>query len=147
MAEKMTFEKAKDILFNQKFHCSQCVMYHTAEDYGLDRDLALRLSAGLGGGCFHGDVCGTVSAAVLTLGLVYGFDKPNSTEENALMVEKLQEFENRFIEKNGSIVCRELLGGSFTDPEIAKSMACKCPQFCVDACDILDDMLKDVKKA
>ena len=156
MAEKMTVEKARDFMMGQGFHCSQCVLSHTAEMVGLDRDLALKLSAGLGGGCFHGDTCGAISAAVITLDMVYGFNKPNSGEQNAKMVEKIAEFEKRFIEKHGSLLCRELLGGhDFSkpgEPEVimaggATGILKNCPTYCTTVCDILDDMLKDVKKA
>ena len=151
MAEKMTVEKAAEIL-GQGFHCSQCVMSHAADLGLIDRDLALRASAGLGGGCFHGDVCGTVSGAVMALSLVYGFDKPYAAEQNAILVEKVNEFEKRFIEKNGSIVCKDLLGGySFAIPEESEKIMGggltgilkNCPGYCATACEILDDIVKD----
>lgn len=152
MAENvMTVEKAAEIL-GQGFHCSQCVFSHTAERFGIDKSTALKMTAGLGGGCFHGNVCGAVTAAVITLGLAYGFDKPNSAEQNAILVEKVHEFENRFIEKHGSIICKDLLGGwDFAKPDEAKKIMTEgltknCPTFCADACAILDDMLKDVAK-
>ncbi len=154
MAEKMTLEKATELL-SQGFHCSQVVMWHTAEALGLDKAQALKLSAGLGGGCFHGDVCGTVSAAVVSLGLAYGFNEPYSAAQNAILVQKVQEFEKRFTEKNGSIVCKDLLGGkSFAIPEESAEIMAgglagilkNCPAYCVAACDILDDMLKEQLK-
>ena len=42
MAEKMTVEKAAEIL-GQGFHCSQCVMWHTAEALGMDKKQALMM--------------------------------------------------------------------------------------------------------
>ena len=74
MAEKMTVEKAAEIL-GQGFHCSQCVMWHTAEALGMDKKQALKMTGGLGGGCFHGDVCGAVSAgAGAGAGIAYLLD-------------------------------------------------------------------------
>lgn len=150
MAEKMTVEKAAELL-GQGFHCSQVVVWHTAEDLGLDKKQALKLAGGLGGGCFHGDVCGVVTGAIVSLGLKYGYCEANSAEQNAILVGKVQEFEKRFAEKHGSIVCRELLGGySFAVPEQAQAIMGgglggilkNCPTYCADACEILDDMLK-----
>jgi len=147
----MTVEKAAEFL-GQGFHCSQCVMSHTAEMVKMDESTALKMTAGLGGGCFHGDICGAVSASVITLGLVYGFDKPYSTKQNEILVAKVNEFEKRFTEKNGSLVCKNLLGGwDFSKPEEAKKIMTEgltknCPGFCASACEILDDMLKDVTK-
>ena len=155
MAEKMTVEKARDFMMGQGFHCSQCVLSHTAEMVGLDKDLMLKLSAGLGGGCFHGDTCGTISAAVITLCAVYGYNQPHSGEQNAKMVEKINEFEQRFIAKHGSLLCRDLLGGyDFSKPGDSEKIMGggatgplkNCPTYCTDVCDILDDMLKDVAK-
>ena len=33
------------------YHCSQTVITHIAEVLGLDRDLLVKITAGLGGGC------------------------------------------------------------------------------------------------
>lgn len=151
MAEQMTFEKAQEIL-GQGFHCSQCVMMHVAERLGMDENQALKLSAGLGGGCFHGEICGAVSGGVLALGLVYGFDQPEARKENELMVEKIHEFEDRFKELHETVVCRELLGGwDFGKPDEAakimgENLVRNCPEYCADVCDILDDMLQDYLK-
>jgi len=147
MAEKMTVEKAAGIL-GQGFHCSQCVLIHAAEDLGLDADAALKLSAGLGGGCFYGGTCGAVTGAVITLGLAYGYSTPEGAKvQNPILMQKVQEFNRRFEERHGSITCAELLGGhSFAKPEDMKVIAEQklthnCPALCADACDILDDML------
>ena len=53
--EKTMTEARADALMEDGFHCSQCVFPYAAFRLGMDRDEALRLSAGLGGGCFHGD--------------------------------------------------------------------------------------------
>ena len=47
--EKMTVEKAAEFL-GQGFHCSQCVIGYGADKLGLDKDLMLQVSGGLGGG-------------------------------------------------------------------------------------------------
>lgn len=146
--EKMTLEKAQEIL-GQGFHCSQCVLWHTAEALGMDKDLALKMSGGLGGGSFAGGTCGAVNGGVISLGLVYGFNEPNAAEQNAILVEKVNELERRFTEKNGTIMCKELLAGwDFSRPGhmekiMNEGLTVNCPQFCVDVCDILDDMLAD----
>ena len=144
--EKMTLEKSADMLGNG-FHCSQCVLSHCAQRLGMDAKQALRLAAGLGGGCFHGGTCGAVTGAVMTLGLVYGFDEPNSAEKDACLVEKVHEFEDRFEKAQGALSCKELLGGyDMADPADAaviseRDLTKDCPSRCACACDILDDML------
>lgn len=110
MAEKMTEALANEMM-DQGYHCSQVVLMHAAEVLGRDKDDALRISSGLGGGLFHGEVCGTVSAAAVAISMKYGFHEPNPGEIDDLLKAKVHEFEDRFIERFGSLRCKELLGG------------------------------------
>ena len=48
--EKTMTEARADALMEDGFHCSQCVFPYAAFRLGMDRDEALRLSAGLGDG-------------------------------------------------------------------------------------------------
>ena len=147
MTAKMTPQRVNEILIDQHMGCSQCVMAHAAQDLGLmDEKLALRASGGLQGGCFGGDVCGAVAGAVMALGLAFPYDTPNDNDQKALLVSKVTEFRKRFTEKHGSLICRELLGGSFADPAILPTMRVKCPQFCLDACNIVDDIIEEAKQ-
>mgnify|MGYP000204019374 CR=1 FL=1 len=82
--EKTMTEARADALMEDGFHCSQCVFPYAAFRLGMDRDEALRLSAGLGGGCFHGDSCGAVTGAAMALSIVFGFDRPNAEEADKL---------------------------------------------------------------
>ncbi|MBQ6222255.1 MAG: C_GCAxxG_C_C family protein [Solobacterium sp.] len=147
MAEKMTVERATEVLAKQGFHCSQAVIMHACEVLDLDKDLLLKVSGGLGGGCFHGDVCGCVSGAIMAIGAVYGYSQPYSAEQNQILVAKLKEFEAKFEAKHGSLLCRELLGGySFADPEQAKKIMTEgltrnCPALVASACEILDEII------
>ena len=104
MENTMTEARA-DALMEDGFHCSQCVFPYAAFRLGMDRDEALRLSAGLGGGCFHGDSCGAVTGAAMALSIVFGFDRPNAEEADKLLIEKVHEFQKRFLEENGSASC------------------------------------------
>ena len=49
-------------------------------------------------------------ARFLTVGILYGYDDPGAREEKAAHYARIQELAKAFEEKNGSIVCRELLG-------------------------------------
>ena len=60
-------------LFQEGFTCSQAVLSVFADDFGLDRDLALRISQGFGAGiAYTDDICGALSGAVMVIGLRYG---------------------------------------------------------------------------
>ena len=146
MAEKMTKERASELM-TQGFHCSQVVFEHAARLKGMDPMEARRISAGLGGGAFHGEMCGTVSGAVLGIGLFYGYDKPNAEAENELMIAKIREFHEKFIAKHGSIVCRELLlhGFDFANPteDYPEDTFDNCSTYCADACAILEEVVAE----
>ena len=143
---EMTAAQATE-LYSQGFHCSQVVLAHAAKELNLDPQTAYRISAGFGGGLFLGNVCGCVAGAVMALGLAYGHDKPNDTEVSAEMTEKTLEFQRRFAEENGSVICRELIKYDFGVPgDLEKAresgvMAALCPRLAASACAILDKML------
>ena len=90
-------------LFLQGYNCSQAVLATFSEKYGLPKLQALHMACGFGGGVRAGEICGAVSGAVLIIGLKYGSDK-------ITCYEKTVEFNNTFKQKNGYIVCRDLLG-------------------------------------
>ena len=93
-------------LFTEGLNCSQSVFTAFADEFGLDAELAKRLSCGLGGGVGRmREVCGAVSAAAMVIGMRLGPDKTKAYPE-------IQAFCAKFKEKFGSIVCRELLAGT-----------------------------------
>lgn len=104
-------------IFNSGFNCSQSVLAAFCESYELDRNTALKAACGLGGGCRSGEICGAVSGAVITIGLKHGFNQPGDTETKANCYAKTEEFLNAFKTKNGSILCRELLGCDISTAE------------------------------
>ena len=147
MATKMTEARANQMM-DQGFHCSQCVLMHAADVLGRDADDALRISSGLGGGLFRGEVCGTVTAAAVAISMVYGFSEPNPGERDDLLKAKVREFEDRFVERFGTLCCRELLGGyDSTLPEDAQPAGVPedpwehCGEYCAFACELLDELL------
>ncbi len=103
-------EKAVE-LFKSGYNCSQAVFAAYADLFGFDEDTALKVSAGLGGGVGRSrEVCGTVSAAAMLIGMKYGATDGDDTEGKKLCYYKVQEFIAGFKKVNPSIVCRELLG-------------------------------------
>ena len=98
-------EKA-EALFKSGCNCSQAVFAAFADEFGLDEDLARRISCGLGGGVGRlREVCGAVSGAALVLGMRHGPDKRTAYPP-------IQDFCAKFKAETGSIVCRELLAGT-----------------------------------
>lgn len=108
-------EKAK-AYFEEGYNCAQAVTLAFAEDMGLDKDSAAKLSSSFGGGLGRlREVCGCVSGMALAAGALYGYDDPEAREEKADHYALIQKLANEFKEKNGSMICRELLAGINND--------------------------------
>ena len=92
-------------LFTSGNNCSQAVFAAFATDMGLSEEMALSISAGLGGGVGRmREVCGAVSGSAMLVGLKY----PELSK--AEIYEKVREIIDEFKKTNHSIVCKELLG-------------------------------------
>ena len=97
-------EKAEE-LFMSGCNCAQAVFAAFADEFGMDEDLAKRVSCGLGGGVGRmREVCGAVTGAALVLGMRHGPDKTAAYPS-------VQDFCAKFKAEFGTIVCRELLEG------------------------------------
>jgi C_GCAxxG_C_C family probable redox protein len=136
--------------FKEGFSCSQANLSTFGEQFGLDRDTALKLAAGFGGGMGRmAGTCGAVTGAFMILGLKYGAVSPEDMQAKELTYEKVREFAARFSERNGSLECRELLGYDISSPvgsQIVKDkelISTLCPKYVWDAAEILEGMLRD----
>jgi len=142
----MNKEKAAEY-FRGDIDCSQIVLANSAEKVGLDSDTALKLGSAFGGGMWHGETCGCVTGALMAIGAGYGQTEPGDSEGKALLLAKKQQFEERFMEENGSLNCRRLLGYDVSDPDdLAKIVAedmfyTRCTGYVCSACRILDEIL------
>ena len=146
-------EKARQ-LFMQGYNCAQAVVCAFEDRIGLDRDSAARLACSFGGGMGRmREVCGTVSGALLVLGMLHGYADPADPDAKKAHYALVREFARRFREKNGSIICRELLQGievtpgGDPEPRTAAYYARRpCPNLAAQAAGILDEMLAEIEK-
>lgn len=103
-------EKAMQ-LFKKGYNCSQSVLGAFAEDLGIEFETAMRLASSFGGGMGRmREVCGTVSAMLMVLGIKCGYDEPKAFDKKAKHYKLVQDAAGMFRKKHGSIICRELLG-------------------------------------
>ena len=141
-------EKALEY-YNNNFNCSQGVFTAFATEMGMDEKTALKVATNFGGGERKGELCGAVAGALMVLGLRCGHCESDDTESKAKAYADSEEFMNRFIEKNGSVVCRELLGYDLTKTEdmlvIQKQNLFRtlCPKMVESAASILDEMISE----
>lgn len=102
-------EKA-EILFRSGYNCSQAVLGVFCEDLGLDFDTAMKISEGFGGGMGRLRLtCGAVSGMAMTVGMMLSRGAGEGNPRAAVYA-KVQELAEKFREKNGSVICAELLG-------------------------------------
>lgn len=138
--------KVEEVMdYFEKFDCSQAILSAWCEDYGLDKETALKLSCGFAAGMARlGHTCGAVTGAYLVVSLKYGKSQSGDAKAKEKTFELIQEFDKRFIEKNGTTNCRELLGVDlrYGDMEIAKvQVQKKCSGLVKDAAEILECIL------
>ena len=134
--------------FKDGMACSQAILTTYCAQFGLDEDIALRLSSGFGGGMGRlANTCGAVTGAFMVLDLKYASSDITDKESKELARSKVREFAARFEERNGSLMCRDILGEDISTEEgylkgvksgLAKE---KCPNFVRDAAEILEEML------
>lgn len=140
-------DKAKEY-FSNNFNFSQAVFTTFATEMGLDEELALKIATQFGGGARKGEMCGAVSGALMVLGLKYGHCHLENEEEKGRAYRISEDFMNRFIQKNGTVVCRELLGYDLSEPEDMKKIKelnlfkTTCPEMVRCATEIVDEMIK-----
>lgn len=96
------------IIKSRGYNCAQAAIGALAPHVGLDQDIAFKMMAGFGGGMRHKELCGAVLAAGLILSLKYGSSEPDK-EADKKIKDIILKLVDRFKEKNGSTVCRELL--------------------------------------
>ncbi|MDD5129304.1 MAG: C-GCAxxG-C-C family protein [Candidatus Omnitrophica bacterium] len=134
--------------FKEGFSCSQAILSTYAQELGLDKDTALKVSGAFGGGMAGmAETCGAVTGAFMVIGLKYGKIRPEDEESKRKAYALVKDFVKRFKAKNSSIVCKELLGCDIGTPEGVKMFKDKnlintlCSQFVQDAAEIIEQIL------
>ncbi|MBR2633984.1 MAG: C_GCAxxG_C_C family protein [Clostridia bacterium] len=135
--------------FLQGYNCSQAVFAAFAPLVGVEEKEALRLASPFGGGFGRmREVCGAFSGMMLVMGRVFGYDSADPEEKKKLyaLVQLLSE---RFRERFGHLVCRELLknkasvGGAPSPRTEAYYRERPCARFVEGAAEILEQYLKE----
>ncbi|GAI06412.1 unnamed protein product [marine sediment metagenome] len=135
--------------FKEGFSCSQAMLSTYGPQLGLNHELALKVSGAFGGGMARmGETCGAVTGAFMVIGLKYGNARVEDKQAKERAYSLVREFVDRFKSRNGSIVCRELLGYDISTPEGMKLIKEKkltttlCPKFVQDAAEIIAQILE-----
>jgi C_GCAxxG_C_C family probable redox protein len=105
--------------FRNGFNCSQSVFAAFAPGLGISEDQSLKIACAFGGGMGRQQLtCGAVTGALMTLGLKYGKAYHDEEEKKQHTYIVTREFCYAFINKFGSLNCRDLLMGlDMNNPE------------------------------
>jgi C_GCAxxG_C_C family probable redox protein len=127
-------------LFEEGYCCCQAVLAPFSEEFGLDKENALKVSSGFGGGMRMGATCGAVTGAFMALGLKFGPDKDKSRL-------RIEEFIEKFKAINGSVDCKDLMGCDITTEaglNIAREknlFETTCTRLVREAAEIVEEMI------
>lgn len=106
---KYTLEERKErarLLHRQGYNCSQCVVMVFDDIHGMNEEVAMRVSAGFGGGVGGmRQVCGAVSGMTILIGVA----KYTQPSDKPMLYAEVQSCAEEFKKINGSVVCGELL--------------------------------------
>ena len=118
------------------FNCCQSVFVSNAESLGVSKELALKITSGMGAGMGRmQETCGAVTGACLFLGLRYGYSDAADTQSKERTYGFVQDLHRRFVESRGTTNCRELLGldmrseegrKKFLSDGLSKKICLKC---------------------
>lgn len=139
-------EKAR-ALFQEGYNCAQAVFLTYSDMFGMDTALAAQLAASFGGGMGRmREVCGTVSGMAMIAGLMEPANDPKDKEAKARNAALVREFADAFRQKNGSIICRELLGLDKKEGNVSVAPRKRpCVEFVATAARIVGEKLAERK--
>ncbi|HET6490814.1 MAG TPA: C-GCAxxG-C-C family protein [Syntrophales bacterium] len=130
------------------FSCAQALLAVYGPELGMDRETALKVAGGFGGGMGRmAETCGAVTGAFMVIGLVHGMTQKGDLQQKEVSYEYIRKFADKFKERNRTLVCRELMGVDVSTTEgfaeaRAKNIARTiCPKYVRDAAEILEGML------
>ncbi len=134
--------------FSDGFSCSQSILSTYSTEFGLDREKALKISTGFGGGMGRlGGTCGAVTGAIMVIGLKYGRNTIEDMKSKEKTYKLVREYVDRFKEINGSTICNKLLDCDINTPEGARHamdnnlFKTLCPDFVRSSAEILEQLL------
>ncbi len=143
-------EKARE-LFVRGYNCAQAVFIAFCDLTGYDEDAAARISSSFGGGMGRlREVCGAISGAFMVAGCLYGYADETDKDAKAAHYALIQDIARRFSDRNGTIICRDLVGPEANDRTAVPTDRTNdfykrrpCVQLVEDAAEIMDEIIKE----
>lgn len=131
-------------IFKAGYVCSQAVFAAFSEMFGVEKEVALRIASGFGAGIARKqEVCGAVSGAIMLIGLKYGKISASDFNAHENTYKAVDCFCSRFIEKNKSNNCYELLGCDIPTAKEKGLFKTLCPKYVKDSAVIIEELLQE----
>ena len=133
----------------EKYNCAQAVLSAYAAAYKLEKDKALQVAVGFGGGIGRlQETCGAVTGAVIALGLSSDFKEEEGRPRINEVYAKVRSLIGEFSAQYGTVKCRDLLGGCDLLSEEGQkyfrenNLREKCREYVRLCCDLLDKQIE-----
>jgi C_GCAxxG_C_C family probable redox protein len=136
-------------LFTDGYNCAQATAGAFAENFRLDMNRVMIMTAGFGGGMGGlREQCGAVSAMVFLSGAAFGEYDPKDNAKKKELYDLVKKMTAQFKEKYGTTNCRELLAKAavlpLPDPSERTAEYYKarpCIRFVIEAARIMQENL------
>ena len=133
-------------LFRQGYNCGQSVFAAFADVLGMTVEEAAKIASPFGAGFGKlREVCGAVSGMTLVTGYLRGYSDPADYESKKEVYALIQKMCAEFEERQGSIICRELLGlkkGEDTAEPAVRTEEYYRSRPCIGACRIAAEIVE-----
>jgi len=104
-------------------NCAQAVLTSYCDELNFDKNLALSISCGFGGGMGRlQETCGAVTGAFMALGIHACNKYTDNKERKEKTYSKVQKFAEQFKSMHGSLDCKKLLNCDLNTEEGQKFM-------------------------
>lgn len=130
------------------FNCCQSVVAAFSDLTGMSEQEIFNVCGGFGAGAGTGELCGAITGAIMTLGLMTPVDTNDPIGSKARTVKLSKEFQKRFVERFDAVRCRDLIskkGEPDDRTPAAKAMGLTkhCSIMIVTAVEIVEQMLAE----
>ncbi len=103
-------EKNAINLFNSGNNCAQSALLSFTDFLKIDSDTAKNIASGFGAGMGRlQGTCGAITGAYMVFGLYNVNKSSDSTEKNEKTYQRIQNFDKKFTQINGTTECRLLI--------------------------------------
>lgn len=119
------------------YNCAQAVACAFCEKLGKDEKEVFELMEAFGFGMGTMGTCGAVSAMAAVVGMVESDGALDAPKTKKVSYGAMKGLTEKFIEKNESIICREIKGVE------TKKVLRSCPGCVQDAAELLEEYLAD----